>query len=67
MPMTEEQKEIARLYRQQQYRAQKEILDQQKRDKKKALRAEKEKSLWSFFKKASDLEGAARESADDLR
>jgi hypothetical protein len=67
MPMTEEQKELARQYRKQVYREQKDALDKIKRAKKNALRAEKEKLLWSMIKKADDLEAAHDEIGDGPR
>lgn len=56
MPMTEQEKALAREYRRKLYREQKDALDKAKRDKKAALRAEKDKALWSLIKRADDLE-----------
>lgn len=67
MPMTNEQKEQARLYRKQQYREQKDLLDKMKLEKKTALRIEKEKALWSLIKKADELDAIHNESANDSR
>ena len=67
MLMTDDQKEKARQYRKEEYRRQKNALDQIKRDKKNALRAEKEKALWALIKKADALEDAHRENADGLQ
>ena len=65
MPMTEEQKEMARQYRRKQYREQKDAFDKAKRDKKAALRSEKDKALWALIKKADDLEVGHDENARD--
>jgi len=66
MPMTEQEKALAREYRRKQYREQKDALDKIKRDKKSALRTEKDKALWGLIKKADDLEDARCETAHDL-